>query len=259
MKDILKIGAIQAHLCWENPIANKANFTAKINEMAHVDVIILPEMFTTGFTMNVEEVAEEMDGESIRWMQQMAKKQSCAITGSLVIKENNKYYNRLVFMRPDGKYNTYDKQHLFTLAKENEVFTAGQNDAIITYKGWKIKLAICYDLRFPVWSRNTTKYDLLLYVASWPKKRIDAWDTLLKARAIENMCFTIGVNRIGLDGMGYEYNGHSAIYNALGASMIQDEYIEKELVLYTTLALEQLKQTRKKLGFLNDMDAFKLL
>ncbi len=262
IKEILNIACIQSHLAWENPIENRKIFTAKIKEIPDTtDIIFLPEMFTTGFTMNAVEVAESMQGETLVWMQQMAQEKSCAIAGSIVIKEGNQYYNRFVFMKEDGAYELYDKHHLFTLAKEHETYKEGEKQLIITYKGWKIKPLICYDLRFPVWARNVEDYDALIYVASWPKPRIGAWDALLKARAIENMSYCIGVNRVGLDGNGYEYNGHSAIYNALGDVCHEKEEtpVEKEVILYASLQKSHLETLRSKLSFLNDADRFELV
>ncbi|WP_109302214.1 amidohydrolase [Aquimarina sp. AU474] len=260
MNQNFDIALIQSHLAWENPIQNRTHFTNKINEIEHkVDLVVLPEMFSTGFTMNAKEVAETMDGDTVQWLLEMSNKKDCAIAGSIIIKENDQYFNRFLFTTPNGGVEYYDKHQLFTLAKEQEVFTAGQNELIISYKGWKIKPQICYDLRFPVWARNTNKYDVLLYVASWPKPRVNAWDALLKARAIENMCYCIGVNRIGLDGKGYEYNGHSAIYDVLGNSVLDENPIEKEAILYAVLDKSHIQTIRKKLPFLDDADTFKLL
>ncbi len=211
MKNILKITIIQSELVWENSAQNRQVFLEKIKSISEVvDLIILPEMFTTGFTMNPEKVAETMDGETIHWLKYLAKEKNTAITGSLIIKEGNKYYNRLVFVHPTGEIKTYDKRHTFTLAGEDKIYTAGNKKLIVAYKGWKICPMICYDLRFPVWSRNTDDYNLLIYVANWPKPRITAWSTLLKARAIENMSYVVGVNRIGADDNGHEYSGNSA-------------------------------------------------
>ncbi len=260
MKETLDIALIQSHLAWENPIQNRSAFAKDIKTLKHdVDLIVLPEMFTTGFTMNAVAVAESMQGDTVNWLRQMAKDKKCAVAGSVIIKENEKYYNRFIFMLPDGSYKSYDKHQLFTLAKEQEVYTAGNDEVIITYKGWKIKPQICYDLRFPVWARNTNGYEVLIYVASWPKPRIAAWDTLLKARAIENMCYCVGVNRIGLDGKGYEYNGHSGAYDVLGNSIVDEHPIEKEKIIYATLKKSHVKNTREKLPFLEDADTFKLL
>ncbi len=260
MKGILQIALIQPDLVWENAPKNREAFLQKIDTIPQdVDLIILPEMFTTGFTMNATGVAETMKGETIQWLTTISKTKDCAITGSIIIEENKKYYNRLIFMLPNGEYHTYDKHQLFTLAREHEVFTAGQKEVIIEYLGWKIKPQICYDLRFPVWARNTSEYDLLLYVASWPKPRINAWDTLLKARAIENMCYCVGVNRVGIDGKAYEYNGHSAVYDVLGNSVLEENPVEKETILYARLDKSHIVDVREKLAFLKDRDHFKLL
>jgi predicted amidohydrolase len=253
----MKIALIQSSLFWENPTANQNYFDEKINEIIEkVDVIVLPEMFTTGFTMNPSDVAETMQGETIHWLQSLAKAKNSAITGSLIIKENNNYYNRLVFVFPSGEIQFYDKRHLFTLAGEDKVYTSGKEKLIVDYLGWKICPLICYDLRFPVFARNTDDYDVLIYMANWPKTRINAWDILLKARAVENMCYTIGVNRIGLDNNNYEYVGHSQAVDFLGNYVLEPH--ENEGVSIVTLNKEKLLETRIKLGFLNDSDAFEL-
>jgi len=260
MNTTLNIALIQSHLAWENPIQNRAVFEQKIKSIrGEMDLIVLPEMFTTGFTMNAAQVAETMDGDTISWLQNLAKEKSCAIAGSIVIKDAGNFYNRFLFVRPDGTIQKYDKHQLFTLAKEQDVFTAGEEEVILIYKDWKIKPQICYDLRFPVWARNRTEYDLLIYVASWPKPRVNAWDTLLRARAIENMSYCIGVNRVGLDGKGYEYNGHSAVYDVLGNSVLEENPIEKETILYVTLDKSHIENTRKKLPFLKDADPFQII
>jgi omega-amidase len=254
----MKIVIIQTNLIWENPQANRNHFEKKINNITEtIDVIVLPEMFTTGFTMNPSEVAETMQGETLAWMQSIANKKNCAITGSLIVKENGNYYNRMVFVFPNGEIQQYDKRHLFTLAKENEVFTSGRDKVIVDYKGWKICLQICYDLRFPVFARNVENYDVLLYVASWPKPRINAWNILLKARAIENMCYVVGVNRIGLDGNNYEYTGHSQVVDFLGNYLV--EPFEEENIKIISLDQNQMLETRTKLNFLQDKDPFELL
>jgi predicted amidohydrolase len=254
----LKVALIQADLVWENPHKNRQNFTVKIDAIEEdVDLIILPEMFTTGFTMQPYDVSETMKGETIVWLLKLAKVKNCAITGSLIIKENQQYFNRLVFVDPSGEIETYDKRHTFTLAGEEKVYSAGTEKLLLTYKGWKICPLICYDLRFPVWARNTEDYDLLLYVANWPKPRISAWDALLKARAIENMSYCIGVNRVGIDPNNYEYDGHSAGYNCLGESISNIEPSHEQTEIITLSALH-LKQTREQLQFLNDKDNFTL-
>lgn len=254
----MKIALIQSSLIWENPILNRDHFKEKINAISeNVDLIVLPEMFTTGFTMNPDVVAETMQGETILWLQTLAKTKSCAITGSLIITENSNFYNRLVFVFPSGQIQFYDKKHLFTLAGEDIIFTSGKDKLIIEYKGFKICPLICYDLRFPVFSRNTEDYDVLIYVANWAKPRINAWDSLLKARAIENMCYTIGVNRIGEDIHKNEYNGRSQAIDFLGNNLIEPQ--ENEGIYITTLNKNNLLETREKFGFLNDRDTFTVL
>lgn len=258
MQDKLKIALIQSDLVWENPQQNSINFSNKINTISNdVDLIILPEMFTTGFTMNASKVAETMDGKTVNWMQSMAKATNAAIVGSVVISEEKKYYNRLLFVEPSGYISTYDKRHTFTLVGENKTYTAGTEKVIINYKGWKICPLICYDLRFPVWARNIADYDVLLYVANWPETRISAWDVLLKARAIENMSYCIGVNRVGVDGVKSKYSGHSACYDVLGDSQTSfkpnDEQIEE-----VTLTKRHIELYRNKLKFLDDRDLFSI-
>jgi omega-amidase len=253
----MKIALVQAPLLWENPIKNRKYFEEKINAIAeNVDLIVLPEMFTSGFTMNPKAVAETMQGETLLWLQALAKAKNSAITGSLVIQENGKYYNRLVYVFPSGEVKTYDKKHLFTLAGEEKMYTSGIEKVIIDYKGFKICPLICYDLRFPVFARNTEEYDVLIFVANWPKPRINAWDALLKARAIENMCYTIGVNRIGTDQNQHDYLGHSQAIDFLGNYLIEPQ--ETEGVFITNLDKNALLETRQKFGFLNDRDVFKM-
>lgn len=259
MKNDLKTVLIQTDLVWENPDQNRKAFAEKINALpSSVDLIILPEMFTTGFTMNAEAVAESMEGPSVKWLKSIAKHNNAAITGSLVIKEHGQYFNRLIFAEPSGEISTYDKKHTFTLAGEHNVYTAGLDRTLISYKGWRICPLICYDLRFPVWARNTDAYDLLIYVANWPKPRISAWDALLKARAIENMAYCIGVNRIGLDGTGHEYPGHSAVYDVLG-NRLDAIKPNEDLVKQVTLSKSHISKYREKLGFLKDKDDFNLI
>lgn len=251
----MKIALIQSSLVWENPKANRNNFEDKINAISEkVDLIVLPEMFTSGFTMNPKDVCEAIDGETVLWLKLIAKAKNSAITGSLIIKENNNYYNRLVFVFPSGEIQFYDKRHLFTLAGEEKVYTFGKKKLIIEYKGFKICPLICYDLRFPVFSRNTEEYDVLLYVANWPKVRINAWDALLKARAIENISYTIGVNRVGIDNNKLEYNGHSQIIDFSGNYLLEPQ--ENEGIYYTKLHKNDLLDFREKFGFLNDRDSF---
>ena len=251
----MKIALIQAPLLWENPKQNRNYFEEKINSITEtIELIVLPEMFTSGFTMNPKSVAEVMQGETVLWLQALAKAKNSAITGSLVIEENGSFYNRLVFVFPSGEIKTYDKKHLFTLSGEDKVYTSGSEKLVFEYQGFRICPLICYDLRFPVFARNTEDYDVLIYVANWPKPRINAWDALLKARAIENMCYTIGVNRMGEDPNKHNYPGHSQVIDYLGNYLVEPQ--ENEGVFITTLNKNTLETTRQKLGFLNDRDAF---
>lgn len=251
----MKIALIQTELSWENPNENITLLQEKINAISqYVDLIVLPEMFTSGFTMNPKNVAQTMQGEAISWLKETAKNKDCAITGSLVIEENGNYYNRLVFVFPNGEIQFYDKRHLFSLAGEDKEYTAGKDKLIIDYKGFKICPLICYDLRFPVFSRNVEEYDLLIYVANWPKVRIDAWDILLKARAVENMSYVIGVNRVGSDNNNLEYVGHSQVIDYLGNYLQEPQ--ETEGVFIVKMNKEKLLETRNKLSFLNDKDEF---
>jgi len=253
----MKIALIQTSLIWENPTENRSHLAQKITGfMEDVDLIVLPEMFSSGFTMNPKAVAETMQGETVSWLQHLAKAKDCAITGSLVIEENGNYYNRLVFVFPTGEINTYDKKHLFSLAGENEFYAAGKDKLVLEYKGYKICPLICYDLRFPVFSRNVENYDVLLYVANWPKPRVNAWDILLKARAVENMCYTIGVNRIGKDHNHHEYVGHTQVIDFMGEYVLEPQ--EADAVFIVELNKAKLLETRKKLAFLNDKDNFQL-
>ncbi len=249
----MKTAVIQTALFWENPSQNRKHFEQKINSISlGVDLIILPEMFTSGFTMNPKNVAETMNGETIVLLKSLAKAKNCAITGSLVIAENNNFYNRLIFVFPEGNIEYYDKKHLFTLAGEDKVYTSGNQKKIIEFRNFKICLQICYDLRFPVFSRNTQDYDLLIYVANWPKTRINAWDILLKARAVENMCYTIGVNRIGTDNNNLEYIGHSQIVDCLGNNIVEPQ--KTEGIFMANLDISSMIEIRNKLGFLKDRD-----
>jgi predicted amidohydrolase len=265
LNEKLKITIIQSKLHWENAEANRAMFSGKIQNIeGETDLIILPEMFTTGFSMNAEKLAEPNDGETLQWMIQEAQKNNCAIMGSVIISDppaseagENNYYNRLFFVFPDGNFKKYDKKHTFTLAKENETYSAGTERLIVNYKGWKICPLICYDLRFPVWARNTEVYDVLIYVANWPKVRTLAWDTLLRARAIENMTYCIGVNRMGFDGNDHEYIGHSAVYDVLG-KQVSKSNLETEFNETIVLEKEHVESNRKHLQFLNDRDSFTL-
>ena len=259
MQNELNVVGIQADLVWENPQENLDFFEVQINSLpSKTDLVVLPEMFTTGFTMHPKKVRETMNGKSVLWMQKMATKHQIAITGSLVIEDEKKFYNRLVFVHPSGKIETYNKRHSFTLAGENKVYTSGNEKLIIDYKGWKICPLICYDLRFPVWARNTENYDLLIYMANWPVKRIKAWDALLKARAIENMSYVIGVNRTGLDANDYEYSGNSLIVDYLG-EVLSSLDLYKIGIISAKIDKSNQEKTRQSLGFLNDKDSFSIV
>lgn len=254
----MKTALIQTDIVWENPTENRKILEGKINSITDkIDLIILPEMFTSGFTMRPNLVAETMNGTTILWMKNWAKTKNCAIIGSLVITENNTFFNRMVFVFPNGEIQHYDKKHLFTLAGEDKIYTSGNEKVIVNYNNWKICLQVCYDLRFPVFSRNIENYDLLIYVASWPKVRTNAWDILLKARAIENLSYAIGVNRIGTDNNDFEYIGHSQIIDELGNFII--EPTENEGVFIADLDKNKMLENRNKLNFLNDRDAFNLV
>lgn len=258
MKETIKILMIQLDLTWEDPNKNLQRFSEEIkNTREPIDLIILPEMFTTGFSMNAASLAEETHGRAVTWMKETAREFNSAITGSLIIKENGKFFNRLFFVYPNGDFETYDKRHTFTLANEDKTYTAGTEKLIVEYEGWRICPLICYDLRFPVWARNTENYDVLIYVANWPETRIHAWDILLQSRAIENMSYCLGVNRTGNDGNAYKYNGHTAAYDCLGESLFENNK-EKEFTKIVTLEKSHLTDTRDKLKFLQDRDSFSL-
>ncbi len=256
MDQKLEVALVQSSLVWEEPDQNRANFSLQIDAIPpNIDLIVLPEMFNTGFTMTPQHVNISEGARTLAWMQEKAKKKNAALVGSLPFFDNGAYVNRLFFVRPEGNYHRYDKRHTFTLAGEDKVYKAGKDRLVVEYKGFKICPLICYDLRFPVWSRNSLDYDVLIYVANWPKPRISAWDTLLKARAIENMAYCIGVNRVGMDESGHEYPGHSAVYDVLGEPL---SFSQTEEVTFATLSMEKLQNTRNKLKFLNDRDQFTL-
>ncbi len=254
----LKITIIQTELHWHNPKANRSDFAQLIENIEEsTDVIILPEMFTTGFTMAATENAEPEPGETLHWMQQQATQNQAVITGSLIIEQHGHFYNRMYWVEPNGDYQSYDKKHLFTYADEHHHFTAGRERLIVEYKGWRVCPLVCYDLRFPVWSRNDVDYDVLIYIANWPAPRRAAWQSLLKARAIENMAYVAGVNRIGSDGNDLHYAGDSTIYNAVGEPMSVPD-IQTPFVETLTLCNDTLQQQRSHFGFLNDRDNFTL-
>lgn len=255
--DAIRITAVQTDIVWEDPIANFERLDSKLNGIkGETDLIVLPEMFSTGFSMNPIKHAEAHPGPALKWMQSKAIELEAALCGSVMVSDEGKYYNRLYFVFPDGSSQHYDKRHLFSLAGEQDHFTAGRERLIVEYKGWRICPLICFDLRFPVWSRNHDAYDLLIYVASWPDARIYAWRQLLIARAIENQTYVVGVNRIGDDGTPLHYNGSTCVIDSLGA--IYNEISDKEELVQTTLLKSNLEKMKQKLPFLAESDYFAL-
>lgn len=256
MKKILKIASIQTNLHWEDKLKNVNMFTQYFEQIEKdTDIVVLPEMFTTGFSMKPEKFAERMSGDTMMWLSVMAQKYNLVICGSLILKEQNQFYNRFVWVQADGEIKHYDKKHLFSLGKEHEHYTAGENNITIEYQGWKIRPAICYDLRFPIWLRNKVveniyDYDILIIPANWPERRNTAWKTLLQARAIENQAFIIGVNRIGTDGNDIYHSGDSMSCDALGEILYQTAHEEK--INYALYDYEKLYDIRKNLPFLGD-------
>ena len=270
----LSVTLIQSDLYWENQIANLANLEEKIAQIStQTDLIILPEMFNSGFTMNAKSVAEPMNFTTFKWLRQQAKKANSVVTGSFIVKEGKNYFNRLIWMRPDGSFEKYDKRHLFRMGNEHLTFTGGTERIIVELKGWKICPLICYDLRFPIWSRQEGKkieeretyssltpqaspplYDLLIYVANWPSARSQVWDTLLMARAIENQSYCIGVNRVGNDGMGLNYSGNSAVIDFKGNQTFYQK--DSEIIHSQTLNYQDLTDFRAKFPAYLDADNY---
>ena len=258
MKNNLNITLVQSELFWENVNSNLSSFEKLISNVKVTDIILLPEMFNTSFCPQSNHLAESMEGKTINWMKEIAETKNCDIAGTLMVKEDDKVFNRLVWISKNKAIYTYDKHHLFSLIKEEEYISKGNKRLIIELEGCKICPLICYDLRFPVFSRNDVEYDLLIYLANWPVKRIDAWDTLLKARSIENQCYTIGVNRVGKDGNQVSFNGHSKVFDAFGKELFST--IEnKEEILQFKISLDDLKLKRRQMNFLQDRDNFRLL
>lgn len=254
----LTITIVQTELHWQDAAANRTMFAEKLEKVApSTDLIILPEMFTTGFSMNAASLAEEPEGETLNWMQVMAHKHDAVLTGSVIVKEGSNYFNRLYWVRPDGTHETYDKKHLFRMAKEHHTYTPGKSKILVELKGWKICPLVCYDLRFPVWSRNReNEYDLILFVANWPKARNIAWKTLLQARAIENVAYCAGVNRVGTDGNGHPYSGDSAIIHPKGHRLLETS--EQEGIHTITLSKQELVEFREAFPAHLDADTFSL-
>lgn len=252
----LNVSFIQASLTWENPDENLDMFTALIDQVTdEVDLIVLPEMFSTGFSMAPEKLAETEQDSCVEWMKTMAKNKNCVLTGSLIIKDQGKYYNRLFWVSSDGSYQTYNKRHLFSLAGEENHYTQGTERLVVELKGFKIMPLICYDLRFPVWSRNDVNYDVLLYVANWPERRAFYWKQLLIARAIENQSYVIGVNRVGEDGNGISHIGDSVCLDPLGKQIASATPGEPEIVS-VVLSKDTVNRVRDKFRFLDDKDDY---
>ena len=255
----LEIALVQTSLYWQDKQANLSMLEEKIWAMDRkVDLIVLPEMFPTGFSMNAEELAEPMNFTSSKWMKQIASQTKAVVTGSMIIKEGELFYNRLLWVTPEGDVSFYDKRHLFRMVGEEGHYSMGEKNITVELKGWKILPQVCYDLRFPVWSRNKTDgeglYDLVFYVACWPASRIAAWDILLKARAVENLCYSVGVNRVGQDGRGIAHNGHSGAYDFKGNTLAFSDDVEE--ILFLELDYESLQAYRKKFPAWKDADAF---
>lgn len=251
---------VQPDIAWEDKETNLRHYEQLLQgRTAPGQVIVLPEMFATGFSMAPERLAEPMSGRTVTWMRDLAASARCIVAGSAIIEEEGHYYNRFLWMQPDGQCGIYDKRHLFAYAGEGEHFTPGEKRVIARVNGWRICLQVCYDLRFPVWARNSgDEYDVLLYVANWPERRSLAWKTLLQARAIENMCYAVGVNRVGVDGKGIEYRGASSVFGPLGECLWQEEP-GREAVHTISLDAEALRQSRTHFPFLKDADKFVLL
>ncbi len=276
----LTVSIIQANLAWEDKAANLRMFEDRIKSLGPTELIVLPEMFSTGFSMKPKVLAETMAGDTVNWMKQLSASKKSIITGSLIIEDGGNFYNRLIWMLPNGQYGYYDKRHLFGFAGEHDHYASGNKRLIASVKGWKINLQVCYDLRFPVWARQQNapeveideedfggpqfvphapaapEYDVLIYVANWPERRSHAWKTLLQARAIENQCYVVGVNRVGQDGNGINHSGDSMIVDPLGEVLhtAQDEHVHT-----LTLKKEDLELIRSKFPFLKDGDSFMIV
>lgn len=259
IKDNLRITLAQVDLAWENPEKNRLDFDKLIRQMkGKSDLIILPETFTTGFSIQANDLAEPMDGSTITWMYDLSKATELAICGSLLINDNDLFYNRFVFITPDGGISFYDKRHLFSIGDESLKFTPGDKRLIVSFFGWKIALYTCYDIRFPVWCRNRNDTDLMIFTANWPASRLEVWKTLLKARAIENQVFVAGVNRVGTDGNGVLYSGESQMINSRGEVMPKTIDHDNGLLTYE-ISKQELLNFREKFPVANDADSFLII
>lgn len=254
----LKVTLVQSSLYWEDIGKNLEHFRDLLHrQLPPSDIVVLPEMFTTGFSMNSEELAEPMDGRSVRWMEEMARQTGKVIVGSIIAEEDGRHYNRMIWMPPDGERICYDKRHLFRFAGEDRYYSPGNERCIVEWKGWRIQLSICFDLRFPVWLRNQDDHDVLICNANWPEPRREAWQTLLRSRAIENQVYVVGVNRVGEDGKGMPYTGDSAVIHPKGHAIDEAE-ASQESCLTLTLSADDLKDFREKFPVLLDRDRFRL-
>lgn len=257
---ILTITTIQTKLYWEDKRANLQMLEDKILGLSEkTEIVVLPEMFSTGFSMQPELFAETMEGETVEWMQRVSREKGVILTGSIIAEENGNYFNRLVWMLPNGQMGVYDKRHLFAYGNEDQHYKPGNKRLIASVKGWKINLQVCYDLRFPVWARQqpsngVPEYDVLIYVANWPEKRSHAWKTLLCARAIENQCYVVGVNRVGNDGNNIYHSGNSLVIDPLGQVLYH--MADEEDINTITLSKQKLEEVRTRFPFLNDADGF---
>jgi omega-amidase len=249
----LKVTLVQPDLVWEDKNANLEKISGELVKLERTDLIVLPEMFTTGFSMQVEKLAEEMHGPTVKWMTEKSSEFQAVISGSLIIKENDNYFNRVVWVDPHKQVHWYDKRHLFAMGEEHLHYTPGNQRVTVEWKGWKFRLLVCYDLRFPVWSRNYDDYDVLVYVANWPSERHEVWKNLLIARALENQCYCIGVNRVGCDGMGLNYIGDSVLITPRGEAFWLGD---SETTRTFSLSLSDLHAFREKFPVLRDRDRF---
>jgi predicted amidohydrolase len=258
MNTHLRVTLVQTELQWQDPAGNRHRLAAHFRGLlGHTDLVVLPEMFSTGFSMDAAALAEDMDGPTVGWMREEAAALGCVVTGSLIVREAGHCRNRLIWARPDGTVEHYDKRHLFRVAGEQDHYAAGTRRLVVDLKGWRVCPMICYDLRFPVWSRNRDDYDLLLYVANWPQRRAHAWSTLLRARAIENLSYVVGVNRIGKDGNGASYSGDSVALDYLGQPLSSEGGGDR--VETAVLDLESLQSYRASFPAHLDADRFELL
>lgn len=253
--EILRVTLIQSDIVWEQPAVNRENYNKLLKEVGQTDLIVFPEMFTTGFSMQPVRLKETMDGKTVQWMKRVALEKKAAVTGTLIIEEEGKYYNRCLWISPGGSIKHYDKRHLFTMAGEHQHYTAGQERFIIEHMGWRFCPLICYDLRFPVWSRNNENYDVLLYMTNWPAARHHVWKNLLVARAIENQSYCIGVNRVGTDGSGKNYRGDSALIDPKGFATFLGPAGKVETF---KISYSELQHFRQVFPVLNDRDNFSL-